>query len=167
MIQIRSGVFETNSSSTHSICITADRQSLLNIPDKLVFKPGEYGWEHNRYGTTEEKASYLYSALAELYDAEELSVVLNDLYCMLTYLGVDAEFEPIEYWDDDDLYPENADIDHPEDLSEFVEAVLHGPTRLKYYLFSPDSYVLTGNDNNGDDVSIDEPYRHETFYKGN
>jgi hypothetical protein len=43
MKQIRKGVFETNSSSTHSICIAKDDG--LTIPKSLHFDFGEFGWE--------------------------------------------------------------------------------------------------------------------------
>ena len=43
MIQIRNGVFETNSSSTHSICIPK-KTSIKR--DSIYFGIGEYGWEN-------------------------------------------------------------------------------------------------------------------------
>lgn len=41
MYQIRKGVFETNSSSTHSICIS--KTPVKNLPEFVRFVPGEYG----------------------------------------------------------------------------------------------------------------------------
>ena len=44
--QIRQGVFETNSSSTHAICISKDHDtSKLKLPDSVSFDHGEFGWE--------------------------------------------------------------------------------------------------------------------------
>lgn len=59
--QIRQGVFETNSSSTHSICIAKDTE--LIIPKELHLEFGEFGWECNTLNSLQEKASYLYTGL--------------------------------------------------------------------------------------------------------
>ena len=66
---IRSGVFETNSSSTHSICITKNN-ILDDKQDFIKFTIGEFGWEHEKYTTHYEKAQYLYTAILdnERYD---------------------------------------------------------------------------------------------------
>ena len=45
--QIRRGTFETNSSSTHAICIAKDDYELK---DHIDFHTGEYGWECKEYG---------------------------------------------------------------------------------------------------------------------
>lgn len=46
MIQIRKGVFETNSSSTHSICISKEKVNAKDVAGKKVhFGLGDYGWE--------------------------------------------------------------------------------------------------------------------------
>lgn len=44
--QIRRCVFETNSSSTHAICIAKDGYELK---DHIDFHTGEYGWECEEY----------------------------------------------------------------------------------------------------------------------
>lgn len=41
--QIRRGCFETNSSSTHAICIATD--DVLNIPKDIHFGFDDFGWE--------------------------------------------------------------------------------------------------------------------------
>ena len=41
--KIRQSVFETNSSSTHSICIATD--TTIDFPKSLHFEFGEFGWE--------------------------------------------------------------------------------------------------------------------------
>lgn len=72
MKQVRIGVFETNSSSTHSICISAVRNDPLQYPSHIIFKCGEFGWREARLDTPEEKASYLYSSMICLFDRDEL-----------------------------------------------------------------------------------------------
>jgi hypothetical protein len=61
MLKIRQGVFETNSSSTHSICIA--KKAELNIPKHVYFDFGEFGWECDTLRSLSKKASYLYTGL--------------------------------------------------------------------------------------------------------
>lgn len=41
--QIRKSVFETNSSSTHAICITKKKDN-YKLPDHIDFEFGKFGW---------------------------------------------------------------------------------------------------------------------------
>jgi len=59
----RAGVFETNSSSTHSICIAKDKALILDklpLDEEGVCRvyPGEFGWEEREYNDAATKASY-------------------------------------------------------------------------------------------------------------
>lgn len=42
MIEIRSSIFETNSSSVHVLVIPKDTS--INVPHKVFLEGGEYGW---------------------------------------------------------------------------------------------------------------------------
>ena len=42
--QIRRGCFETNSSSTHAICITKADVNKEDLPSHVTFTHGEFGW---------------------------------------------------------------------------------------------------------------------------
>ena len=53
--QIRSGVFETNSSSIHSIAIPRSCKAV----DSVSFSIGEFGWEWDEA----DAANYLYTAI--------------------------------------------------------------------------------------------------------
>ena len=66
---IRKGTFETNSSSTHAICICTDKKLLeeMEYPEHLYFGIGEHGWEYERLNTPKEKANYLYTAILYIY----------------------------------------------------------------------------------------------------
>ena len=61
--QIRRSVYETNSSSTHAICIAKDGYELK---DHIDFHTGEYGWECEEYGDLDNKASYLITAILSM-----------------------------------------------------------------------------------------------------
>ena len=58
--KIRRGTFETNSSSTHAICITKSDVKKCDLSKNVTFTHGEFGWEVEEYYGLWEKASYLY-----------------------------------------------------------------------------------------------------------
>ena len=60
MRQIRSSVFETNSSSTHSIAIPRSSPLIKGI----AFQIGEFGWGFNSV----DPADYFYTAIYETSD---------------------------------------------------------------------------------------------------
>ena len=63
MRQIRQGVFETNSSSTHSVTIHgSDRFVYPKYIPTIEF--GEFGWEQNLYPDYTDKLSYVITMLA-------------------------------------------------------------------------------------------------------
>lgn len=159
MILIRRSVFETNSSSTHSICITKNKPE--EIPTMCRFGLGEYGWEYRRLDG-QEKANYLYTAIMCQNDHESLK---QQLFEILSDLGIVCEFDEPKY--DEYGYPEGFYIDHSYEIRPVVMAILHSKNRLLKYLFSDESFVLTGNDNGDCDVSIQASYPHEEYYKGN
>lgn len=152
--KIRDGVFETNSSSTHAICIATNGK--VAIPDgftELIFEQGEFGWGYDTLNSIQEKASYLYTGLKynsmdyeleniiELLKSNNIDVVCNDSY---------------------DGY-----VDHGNELSDFLRDVSSDETLLINYLFSDLSFILTGNDNGDGIESVDVGYEHVQYYKGN
>ena len=84
MIQIRKNVFETNSSSTHSLVISKMERSYdysLPVDDDgiLTITFGEFGWGPDLLTTPIEKLSYLVTDRSGLYDIpEELKNADND-----------------------------------------------------------------------------------------
>ena len=143
MINIRKGLFETNSSSTHAICIGKNNHN-LEIPSELTFQVGEFGWENEVYDDVTTLASYLYTALTECYDGKELTKQINRIYTLLGHNGCKATFiEPsVDEWGFAEGY-----IDHSEQLGDFLNKILSSDKALLRYLFSPDSFIVTGNDN--------------------
>ena len=77
MKNIRKSVFETNSSSTHSICIAKDVE--VELPKKLDLEFGEFGWECDRLDSLHSKSSYLYTAVVNYGSPEELEKIFNFL----------------------------------------------------------------------------------------
>jgi hypothetical protein len=147
---IRHGVFETNSSSTHSICIP--KEDNLKFPDSVEFYGGEFGWEDDRLGSIEEKASYLYTGLACNGRHKDIVRIKN----ILEEKGVKVI-----------LGDSGGYVDHDDELSEFLDGVMSDEGKLLRFLFSPLAFILTGNDNDGSDVEINVSYEHDQYCKGN
>lgn len=184
--QLRKSVFETNSSSTHSICINSTGDYM--IPEKIHFEnDGCFGWDWDTYNDVYAKAGYLYIALLERchWNCEDknnteqllnsVKEVQNKLTSMLTELGVkevtfdDVKINEYIYNDETHRYISfGGYIDHTEDLDDFITAVMSDKELLAHYLFCPDSCVITGNDNSDDELCSYVPESCDVeFYKGN
>lgn len=143
MRQIRKNVFETNSSSTHSIVIS---KAPVTVGKHIYFGIGEYGWENDCVGITD----YLYTAILCMGNSEELLEKLKDI---LDRHSIEYEFEePVYIRDEDDKWLDNGYIDQSYGTREFINAVLADDDMLMRCLFG-NSCVYTGNDNQEDDLS--------------
>ena len=172
--QIRQGVFETNSSSTHAICIATDTE--YDIPTSIEFSFGDFGWEVDKLTSRKERANYLYTCMAYAENNEKMKEYLDFIIKTLHKHGVkDIGFESFEYhvYEYDgklfDYIAPSGDgyVDHGDVAQGFVEKVCSDEKLLLDYLFSDKSFILTGNDNDDTDVDIKVDYPHEEFYKGN
>ena len=137
--QIRNSVFETNSSSTHSIAIS---KKPAVIGKRIHFGIGEFDWQNDRVDTSD----YLYTAILEQDEYDEL---LDKLKRILDKYSIEYSFEnPIYHTSSNGKYKwlENGHIDHSDELGEFLDAILSNEDLLMRYLFG-DSSVYTGNDN--------------------
>lgn len=175
--QIRRSCFETNSSSTHAICIAKETISKEDLPTSVLFSHGEFGWEFDTYSDTWSKASYLNEALHSVYyDKEELEEKKLYISEVLGRYGISVEFEPDKY---DEYGYDSGYIDHGYGTSEFVRTVLSDDDKLLTYLFG-DSIVITGNDNSDTfsdymyndlgnwDYELKEEFKkYEIYEKGN
>lgn len=161
MFQIRRGVFETNSSSTHSICIT--KNTFLDRSAGYVeFEFGEFGWETRKLRSVDQKASYLYTA-AVSFDQYGKTNYIEKIKRILDKNDIGYEF----FKRDESYTFGNGYVDHSGDLNIFLEDVCNDEGKLLRYLFSSESFILTGNDNNDDDVDIIVDYDYDEYYKGN
>lgn len=138
--KIRHGVFETNSSSTHAICISKKPVDTNHIPEHITFTHGEFGWENDEHHDSCTKASYLYEAICGCFNDEKQDK-LDKIEEMLGEYNIKCDFEPDKYAEYSDGY-----IDHCYDTIDFVNAVLEDSDKLISYLFG-DSFIVTGNDN--------------------
>ena len=148
--QIRRGTFETNSSSTHAICITKGEYR-HNSFRHIDFEIGEFGWENDEYDSLYNQASYLITAILSFdknnadENLQKLKDILdsNNIEYTLPELKVDSwEYGgKTRYYYDIDGY-----IDHSGETKDFVNDVLSDSDKLFRYLFG-NSVIITGNDN--------------------
>mgnify|MGYP006921358735 CR=1 FL=1 len=153
--QKRIGVFETNSSSTHSICIPKE-DTEMELPKQLHLGLGEFGWECDTLDSIAEKASYLYTGLTCNQRYEDIVSIIEILQGK--GIGVTSEKES----DTKYFY-----VDHSNEMQEFLDAVCSDEDKLLRFLFSPMAFIITGNDNDDEDVDIEVSYEHDEYYKGN
>lgn len=133
MKNIRRGVFETNSSSSHSISI-ANSDGILDtiMPDEngnIVLTVGEFGWDWERINDSLTKANYC--AVDVQNDPDKLRM-LRDV--IMDHTGCSDVIFQIEGY-----------IDH-KSIGNSSEAFVSYAT-LKNCIFNPNSYIFTGNDN--------------------
>ena len=184
-LTIREGCWETNSSSVHAIAISKQKidvnEALSLYGQRIKFRRGEYGWEHRLYGDLNNKASYLYEAIWNVYPVDKYTGkkylkdqnrALNWIYDVLTKHGFIVEFEgrySHEYMDES--FCDSGYIDHGYELITWVESIIGNEKRLMSYLFG-NSEICTSNDNSYmddlDDFLQGHPEKdYEIFVKEN
>ncbi|MBO5435302.1 hypothetical protein J6A31_05755 [bacterium] len=184
-IQIRKGVFETNSSSTHSICISKTPVE-INTNRIVAFYLKDYGWsEDEEYDVH----NYLYTAIMTFDDRDELLAKLKSILDKngIKYTMQEPKFHCFSNDGKTYSYLDNGGIDHSDGTRAFIDTVLNDENLFMRMLFG-DSVVYTGNDNEDVDLArkdvadatywsyeakavIPNPHHDEEnydyFYKGN
>lgn len=157
MRTIRRGVFESNSSSTHSIAIS--KEKVPNVAGRHVyFGAGEYGWKQGCVGDT---ASYLHTAIVDSSTPAQYEERINKIKEILDKYGVQYKFAPVEYqkseYNPDYEYIKFASpsyryafVDHAGECAKLINALLSNEDLLIRYLFG-NSCIYTGNDNSDDE----------------
>ena len=141
MKQIRKNVFETNSSSCHSLVISKDNYGPEHIPAYLNFNADkDYGWERSCYSSTEDKASYLYTAMLDCDMGAQAKEFKRKL---------EEDFK-IKIFVPDYKRETSKSVDHAGELIPFINEILEDDDKLKRFLFDPRSCIYTGNDNSCD-----------------
>lgn len=171
MIQVRNGVFETNSSSVHSICIS--REQPKRAKKVIVLGFDSYGWSEDCVSSK----NYLWTAIllnkSYHYDWKNDNDPNNGLYLpipeieahiksVLAKYGVESvvfqypqlkpEGKNKSKWDWG-KYIEEPSIDHYGETAEFVDMCLENDDLLARTILNSDSVVRTGNDNSCEEDS--------------
>lgn len=155
MRKIRNYVFETNSSSTHSIAVP--NFTPINIPKKIIFRVGSYGWEFKKV----KPYNYIYtlSYLFGLYD-NSLSMYLNKIKKVLKDHKIHYVFiKPKIYTSEAGYrYLDDGGVDHYDQAAKFFNTVIDDEDLL--YKFLIGGLVFTGTDNTRSD---DEELKNERY----
>lgn len=138
---IRKGVFETNSSSSHSIAIaTEDKEFVLDTiyPNQdgiIIINGDEYGWEWFKHNDAETKASYAAQSFAnDDNQLDELREVIMEQTGATKVL-----FDGLS----------NGYIDH-----DSYGIVPTSKTELRNFIFNKNSWLFGGNDNSSPDPTF-------------
>jgi hypothetical protein len=138
---IRKGVFETNSSSSHSIALaTEDKEFVLDTiyPNQdgiIIINGDEYGWEWFKHNDSETKASYAAQSFAN--DSNQLDELREVI--MEQTGATEVIFNGLN-----DGY-----IDH-----ESYGIVPTGKSELRNFIFNKNSWLFGGNDNSSPDPTF-------------
>lgn len=184
MIQVRKGVFETNSSSTHTIALDTSDIDVNSIAKEVHFGIGSFNWEFSSDNST---ADYLWTAILYFLNDRDHSITVNkhklkldDIISLIhdafAKYGVKTSFDIIvdasiymgrsrdiggNYYKYPALdfrmsFASNGSIDHCDELSDFVIFMLSDPDNIVKFVLNKNSIVITGNDNEDTPDDIQE-----------
>ena len=141
--QIRPNVFETNSSSSHSISIAQNgNEEILDtiIPNedgRIVLNGGEFGWGYEKYNDALTKANY---CAVDVQHNDDKIEMLEEVLMEQT-----GAKEIIFEFSDNYKDPNWSYIDH-ESCGTSIDAFVTKDT-LKDFIFNKRSWLFIGNDN--------------------
>lgn len=140
-MQIRHAIFETNSSSTHSLVfgggISFQSINPKDFPNGIRLEGGDYGWGPYEIHRWQDKANYCFTYAIQKADVHLLAMlkkVLND------YTGLDIDFAS-----DGDEYHPCGYIDHQSE--DVCGEAYESEEKLKDLIWGIKSYIIIDNDN--------------------
>lgn len=155
MFQMRKGVFETNSSSCHSLVICKEdewegwRDYLQDY--KAVITPGFYGrGEPYIVHSVKDKLRYIWTGILGLYVSVPWH---NDI--PIIYFNEFFEFQKmlqkimpnvVFHFDEKTLRGYDWGIDHVSELEEFFNECKENPQYLEWLIFEDNSYIVVEGD---------------------
>ncbi len=147
----RRNVFETNSSSTHSITIAGgdyEPQGLDVSPEHgsaVRIHPGEFGWEQATYRDAATKASYALTFAKQTEDDAALEllrrVIAAETAAVVVFVQTGDEHHPWGYIDHQSCESYDGEVE-----GAAVE-VFKSRDALRDFIFNPQSVLVTDNDN--------------------
>lgn len=154
MLNIRKGLFETNSSSVHVLVIPKDQA--IHIPKSVRLSFNDYGWSE---GIEYDTLNYLYQACVDKGKSE-----LNKFFAYLKRKGVEEIYAPELQWESNrwGTYATNNEgyVDHADCIP--LDYLFSNESLLDRFLFGDDSFVETGNDNSYNTPDEDK-YDHDKY----
>lgn len=139
--QIRKSVFETNSSSTHAICITKKKDN-YKLPDHIDFEFGEFGWGYDEYNDPETKLSYLVTMIGESHNCYSIEEIYetNDFNKINDVVSARCECDGIEIKNVDG-YIDHQSIDTIDNLMKEYNCT------IEEFIFDKGITLVIDNDN--------------------
>lgn len=151
MKQTRTGVFETNSSSTHSITIDKHQDIWAYPKSPLTACFGEFGWENKHYSGVENKLSYVFTMMQYRCGTTKQSGILNSKWVKwLHEMVFDYCGQTINLEINDSTYYPLGYIDHQStDMLDDIWADDESKFKnnMKEFIFNTKYGFSTGNDN--------------------
>jgi len=138
---VRTGVFETNSSSTHSLSIARENQEFVHdtiYPDqhgKITVYDQQFGWEWMKYNDAMTKLAYLFQDQGDTHHDIIVDAVKEQ-----------TGAESVVFIEDDGY------IDH--DGRGTTSGVCDSKDNIKNFVFNKNSWLFTGNDNSSPDPTF-------------
>ena len=163
--QIRSSVFETNSSSTHSVSIMGENYKMDNLKadygeDYITMTFGDFGWEERSYIDPYTKLQYaltmvietegrynICNSVEEFYDLEgykQINDVVKSRCGFEVRLDEDSIQEPEYGYTNHEGYIDHQSSEDYRCLQEFLDE--YGVS-LEDFIFDPKVVLITDNDN--------------------
>ena len=143
MKKIRNNVFETNSSSTHSITVGENKNrkyDILPITVNPDWNKG-FGWQFEIWDTTKEKLAYMIRCLVHYdFNEDNLQDKIKPIQERLHNLGIDFELPTYKEYT-------NGYVDYKDWYRKEIENIYKDDDTLLTFLLSDSSYIVGGNDN--------------------
>lgn len=151
MKKVRQSVFETNSSSTHSISVASFSEGdlmdtiPLDVYGNIVLEGGEFGWEIENYHSAIDKANYtaIYIEQWASPDVKEhfrerfVDVLRGQTSCGEVIFDFSKDYNA-ENW---------SYIDHQSVEDQQLDWLFESSETLRQFIFNPKSILHTDNDN--------------------
>jgi hypothetical protein len=156
MKKIRKNVFETNSSSMHSLCMVgSDRMLKCEYGDVVTIRPGEFGWGGDGVDTPLEKLQYICTMIqykdSEVYD--DAKSVSESIYfkwvseMFKDYTGSDLKYVPLGNTGScyDDGYIDHQSTDTLDE--KWSEDEVTFKNNMRDIVFNEKYFIAVDNDN--------------------
>ena len=161
MKNIRQNVFETNSSSTHSISISENSIGILDTicPDDngiITLRGGQFGWEWEKTNNSLTKANYCAVDCVSNTDLEQMLIdVIKD------HTGA----KDVVFGFDTDCYNFSAELSYIDHQSRGTsKEAFKDKETLKNFIFNSESVLYLGNDNENAPPNYFDPDNAEYKY---
>lgn len=169
MQKTRNNVFETNSSSIHTITVVNKSVELPITAKEIYVGLGEFGWELECYKEPHDILSYIYTAICYNYGKEYKTYTkfIEKVLSERTNVRLSWE-EPIFDKYSNKYYLENGYIDHGYELKKWLEDLFDDDDLLLATIFG--GIIETGNDNDdsgGSSIIPADVREYYSYYKGN